>query len=298
MYYILYTFVYLHALLPFCLLYVLSDILFLILYKMIGYRKKVVRENLMHAFPEKSQKEIRELESRFYRHFTDYIVETMKLAHISDKEMKKRMVFKNVDELNGWLADGKSCILLLGHYGNWEWIPSVCLYLNKNLLTGQIYHPLNNKAFDKLLLKLRGRFGSVSIPMNQTLREIVRMKKENIQNIIGFISDQRPLWKSIEYWTVFLNQDTPMISGFERLAKQSDAVVVYLDIIKTRRGHYEAVFRLITAIPKECKEFSITEEYAREMERTILRDPAYWLWTHKRWKYKKEVWLENPLKAI
>ena len=292
MYYILYTFVYLHALLPWKVLYFLSDIMFFFIYKVVRYRKEVVHQGLLHSFPEKSLEEILKIEKEFYHHFCDYIVETMKLAHISDDKMRKRMSFKNIDSVNENMSSNKSCMMLIGHYGSWEWIPSICLWLPPNIIAGQIYHPLNNKAFDKLMLKLRSRFGSISISMNRTLREIIKMKNDGTQSILGFIADQRPLWNSIEYWTNFLNQDTPIISGFERIAKQSEFVVMYLDISKIKRGYYEGEFKLLATDPKKCERFEIVEVYTREIEKTILRNPAYWLWTHKRWKYKKENWLK------
>ncbi len=286
-YYLLYIFTYLHALLPWKILYFFSDILFYVVYHIVGYRKKVVRKNLTDCFPEKPLEEITKIEKEFYHHFCDYIVETIKLAHISDKEMEKRMVFKNIDLVHKHMSDDRSCIMLIGHYGNWEWVPSICLCLNKNIVAAQIYHPLRNKAFDRLMLKLRGRFGSQSITMKNTFREIVKMKRANQQSIIGFISDQGPTRDNIHYRTTFLNQEnTPMITGYERIAKQTDFIVMFLGVSKPRRGHYEAEFISITDNPKECAEFEITEMYAREMEKTILRNPAYWLWTHKRWKRK------------
>ncbi|MCL1944100.1 MAG: lysophospholipid acyltransferase family protein [Candidatus Azobacteroides sp.] len=294
MYYLIYSFVYLHALLPLRILYVFSDFLFYVVYYVVGYRKKIVRKNLTDSFPEKSTEKIIETEKKFYRHFCDYIVETIKLAHISDEEMKKRMIFKNVDLINQIMADNRSCIMLLGHYGNWEWVPSVCLYLKKNFFTGQIYHPLSNKAVDKLMLKLRGRFGTKNITTNDTFREIVKMKRAGRQFIIGFISDQSPMYNDIHYVTHFLNQEnTPMITGYERIAGQMDFIVVYLDVIKLNRGHYEAEYKVITEHPKECADFEITEKYTREMEKTILRNPAYWLWTHRKWKHKKSIGIQN-----
>lgn len=287
MYYILYFYVWLHALLPLKVLYLLSDILFYLIYYAVKYRQKIVRQNLIDSFPEKSFEEIIQTEKMFYRHFCDYIVETMKLAHISDKEMEKRLIFKNIDLVHQHMSDDRSCIMLIGHYGNWEWIPSICLPINKKIVAGQVYHPLSNKAMDKLMLKLRSRFGSKNITVNNTFREIIKMKRAGLQTLIGFISDQSPMYSDIRYRTKFLNQEnTPMITGYERIAKQTDFIVMFLNITKTGRGFYEAEFQLITDDPKACADFEITERYARAMEKNILQEPAYWLWTHKRWKHK------------
>lgn len=280
---------YLHALLPFSLLYVLSDLLYFFVYKIVRYRLRVVRSNLSSSFPELDKKELLNLEKRFYHHFCDYFVETIKLLHISDEEMQKRMFFEDLDIVKDAMKDGRSVIMYLGHYCNWEWIPSITMYFkNTDYIFGQIYKPLQNKAIDKLFLKIRSRFGSLGIPKNDTLRTIVRLKKEGKQTLIGFMADQTPAPQSIHYWTEFLNHDTPVFTGVERIAKQTDFLVIYLDIQKLKRGVYKATVKLVNENPKEEPENKITETYIRMMEKTILRDPAYWLWTHKRWKRTRQ----------
>lgn len=248
---------------------------------------KVVRNNLKNSFPDKNTKELRQIEKEFYHHFCDYFVETIKLLHITDSEIRERITFDNMDIVKDLMEDNKSCIMFLGHYANWEWVPSITLEFTDGTLLGQIYRPLKNKAFDNIFLKLRSRFGSVSIPKNNTLRSMIEFKKENKKVLIGFMSDQTPSVANIHYWTNFLNQETPVYTGVERIAKKTGFSVTYLDIIKTGRGKYKCYVNLITADPKNEPEFTITEKYIREMERTILRHPAYWLWTHKRWKHKR-----------
>lgn len=286
-YHIVYAILYLHALLPMRVLYILADILYVPLYYVIRYRLKVVRNNLKNSFPDKSKKELREIEKEFYHHFCDYFVETIKLLHISESEIRDRISFTNMDIVKDVMKDNKSCIMFLGHYGNWEWVPSITLEFTDGTLLGQIYRPLKNKAFDELFLKIRSRFGSVSIAKNNTLRSILEFKKENKKVLIGFMSDQTPSLANIHYWTNFLNQDTPVYTGVERIAKKTGFSVTYLDVIKTGRGRYTCDVKLITADPKNEPEFAITEKYIREMEKTILRHPSYWLWTHKRWKHKR-----------
>lgn len=294
LYYILYIWMYLHALLPFRALYILSDFLYFLVYKVIRYRLKVVRINLKNSFPEKTDKELHVIEKEFYHHFCDYFVETLKLLHISDEEMQKRMVFENMDIVKDLMRDGNSALMFLGHYGNWEWVPSITMsFRNKedqNKLLGQIYRPLKNKAVDDLFLKIRSRFGSFGIAKNETLRVIVKLRKAKQQILIGFMADQTPSFHNIHYWSTFMNQESAVFTGVERIAKQTGFAVVYLDMEKVKRGHYKGTVKLISDKPQDAPEFYITETYIREMERTILRNPAYWLWTHKRWKMtRKEV---------
>ncbi|MDU1889284.1 MAG: lysophospholipid acyltransferase family protein [Dysgonomonas sp.] len=289
LYWIVYTWMFLHALLPFRALYILSDILYFFVYKLAGYRLKVVRTNLENSFPDKTKEELRKIEREFYHHFCDYFVETLKLLHISDEEMQRRMKFENVELIKDLMKDGNSCLMFLGHYCNWEWVTSLNLHFKDgNILLGEIYKPLRNKAFDDLFRKLRSRFGSVGIIKSDTLRIIVKWRKEKKQTLIGFMADQTPTLNNIHYWTSFLNQDSPVFTGVERIAKQTGFSVVYLDIQKVKRGYYTSTVKLICEKPQEEPEFKITETYIREMEKTILRNPAYWLWTHNRWKRKRE----------
>jgi len=292
LYYVVYTWMFLHALLPFRLLYVLSDILYFFVYKVVGYRLKVVRHNLKMSFPDKTEAERKTIEREFYHHFCDYFVETLKLLHISDEEMGKRMKFENVELVRDLMKDGNSAMMFLGHYCNWEWVTSLNMHFsaseNGDIDLGQIYKPLRNKAFDDLFLKMRSRFGSLGIPKNDTLRTIIKLRREMKQILIGFMADQTPSVRNIHYWTTFLNQDSPVFTGVERIAKQTGFAVVYLDIEKVKRGYYKATVKYITDDPKAEPENKITETYIRMMEKTILRNPAYWLWTHKRWKRTRE----------
>lgn len=278
---------YLLAWLPFKVLYLVSDGLYYLVYYIVGYRKKVVRKNLTNSFPEKSPEEIIKIEKGFYRHFCDYIVETIKLLHISDEEMKRRFVYKNSEIVWDILKDNKDVFLMIGHYGNWEWIPSITRWLPESLYLAQIYRPLKNKAADKFFLKLRARFGSGAIAKNDTLRDIIKVRKEGRQQMIGFIADQTPSLKGQVYWTEFLNQETPVLSGAEKIGKKIDANILFLDVVKVKRGYYEATYKVITLDAKDTAENEITEAYIRLMEQMIRRAPQYWLWTHKRWKHKR-----------
>ena len=279
---------YLLSLLPLSVLYVLSDILFVLAYYVLRYRRRLVRKNLMDSFPEKKKSDIIKIEKGFYLFLCDYIVESMKLLTMSKKNLQRRMVFKGTETVDEIIADGQSCAIYLGHYCNWEWITSLPLYVTKDAQCGQIYHPLENKDFDRLFLRLRERMGAVCIPMAETLRRIVEFKKKGKQVVVGYISDQVPYWNNIHYWTNFLHHDTPVLTGTERIAKSANHAVFYMDVKCVRRGYYECEFKLITREPKKYKDFELTEIYFRELEKTIQRDPKYWLWSHNRWKRTRE----------
>ena len=288
LYNIIYNIWYMLSLLPMRVHYVLSDILFFIIFHILHYRRRTVWVNLVTSFPERPEEELLEIERRFYHWFCDYLAETVKLMTISRKELKKRMTFKNTELVDKYVNEGRSCAVYLGHYCNWELVTSLPLWVSDKAQCGQIYHPLENKMFDKLYLKLRQRFGSVCIPMQETLRKIVGYKRENRPVVIGYISDQVPFWWNIHHWCDFLHHDTPVLSGTERIARQANHVVFYLDLTRTSRGHYEAEFKLITDEPQKMPEFEITDIYFRMLEQTINCHPEYWLWTHNRWKRTRE----------
>ncbi|WP_455640472.1 lysophospholipid acyltransferase family protein [Parabacteroides sp.] len=288
LYALLFAWAKLHAMLPMPVLYVLSDILYILIYRVMRYRLKVVRRNLEASFPDKSEIELRRLEREFYHHFADYIMETIKLAHISEEEVLRRAYIKNPELATQLQAEGqKTVMMLMGHYGNWEWFSSASMIFKDSRLW-QIYRPLNNKAVDRLFIYLRTRFGSYGMKKNDTVRDMIQLKKEDSNNIVIFIADQTPSKANLHYWTTFLNQDTPILNGAERIARKLDLPVIFLDVQKVKRGFYTVEFKLMTAHAKQTAENEITESYARMTEKMILRNPAYWLWTHKRWKHKRE----------
>lgn len=288
LYFPLYFYFWLHALLPLKILYILSDILFFPMFYIVRYRRKLVYQNMKDSFPEKSEKEIRRMEKAFYHHFCDYIVETIKLLHISDKETRKRVKFHNTEALQEIVDNGGSCLMLLGHYGNWEFVPSVTLWMRKgSVIFAQIYRPLKNKWFDRFFLKLRGRYHSECIAKQDTLRSILRYKSSGRPSITGFMADQTPSPANIHHWVNFLNHDTPVFTGVEKIAHKVGFSVFYFDVEKIKRGYYSVTIREISKNPKETEEFEITNKYMEMMEITILRAPEYWLWTHNRWKHKR-----------
>lgn len=286
LYYIFYAFVWLISLLPLPVLYVFSYLIYLIAYYLVKYRRAVVRMNLTNSFPEKSEREIIDIEKGYYLHFADVIVETVKLMHISDDEMKHRMQFSNPEVLGDFFESGKSVVVLLGHYGNWEWIPSI--YTNyEGVVGGELYRPMNNKFFDGFFLKLRSRFGTVNIPKNSALRAIVNFRREGKTFGLGFIADQTPSANNLHYWQTFLNQDTPFLNGPERIARSGGYAVIYFDVRKIERGYYSCDLITLTDDASKTEENEITRRFVELFENTIRRDPTCWLWSHRRWKHKR-----------
>lgn len=284
MYYIFYGFVWLITWLPLRVLYLLSDFMFLLVYYVVRYRKKVTRRNLTNSFPDKTQKELRKIERRFYRYFCDLFVETLKLIHISKKQINRRMVYKNTEYIGKLYETGRSVMLMTSHYGNWEWTSSFSqFYPDKPVY--QIYRRLKNKNFDKFMYDLRVRFGARNIEKHNVLRSMLSLRKEGQLGMFGMLSDQTPSPANIHYWTKFLNQDTPMLTGTEQLARKFDYPLIYVDVKRIKRGYYECDIVPLCDDPQKTSEFEITEKYARLLENTINRAPEYWLWTHKRWKY-------------
>ena len=291
LYYILLSIWYLMSLLPFWVLYGVSDFLYLIVYRLWGYRKKLVRKHLAECFPEKGEAERRKIEREFYHWCCDYLVETLKLLTISKENVKRRMRFENVEMMKHSFDKGQNVSIFLGHYCNWEWVSSITVnyecYLDK-VVFGQIYHKLENEAMDKVFLKLRGRMGAVSIPMAETLRKIVDIRKHNQQWIIGFIADQVPMWNNIHLWLDFLHHDTPVFTGTERIARKFDTDVYYLDVRRERRGYYVARYELLAEHASQSSESELTIRYFSLLEKSIRRQPAFYLWTHNRWKRTHE----------
>lgn len=278
------------ALLPFWILYGIADVIYILIYYIVRYRRKVVINNITESFPEKSPKECKQIARRFFRQFADYIVETIKLNHISDKQIQRRMTFEGVELIDKLIDDGKSITAYLSHCGNWEWIPSITLWsrheIHKHLEFCQVYRPLNNKWFDDYFLHLRSRFNSLSFQKHKVFRDLLRLRKDNMPSVTGFMSDQKPSDGDEHYITMFLNHPTAIISGTEMIARKLQMAVVYFDIQKPRRGHYHVITSLITDDASKEPELFVTATYSRLLEQTIRNTPHIWLWSHKRWKHK------------
>ena len=273
--------------LPFWVLYVISDVVCFFLYRLIGYRKKIVRKNLRSSFPEKSDEELKEIERKFYHWLCDYFVETIKLLSMTPEEMKEHMEFHNVHLATEAYDRGQGFSAFLGHYCNWEWLSAVGIYYPKgyeNVFNGLIYHPLRNDFMDNLMKEARSNLRGTPVPKKNILREIVRLKKEGTPYLFGYIFDQSPKWENIHLWTDFLNHNTPVFTGAERLMKKANDRVVFVSMKRPKRGKYIASFHLITDNPAAEPEYALTKRALAMLEESIRETPHLYLWSHNRWK--------------
>lgn len=286
-YILVYIGMWLVAILPFRMLYVLSDFLYFWLYRIAGYRKRVVRRNLKNSFPEKTDNWRKGVEREFYHYLCDYMLEDVKMMRMSEKDMCDRMIYRNKEEYLRLIEERGGIVLLIPHYANFEWITGMSMIMRPEDVPVQVYKPLKNIYLDKLMKKIRSRFGGYSVPKHSTAREVIKIKRSGKKMAIGLITDQSPNANEAHYWTTFLNQDTVFMDGAERIAKMMDFPVFYCELKKEGRGHCSVLFDLLTDRPKETADGEITEMFARRVEQTIRKEPAYWLWSHKRWKRKR-----------
>ncbi|MBX2963247.1 MAG: lysophospholipid acyltransferase family protein [Cyclobacteriaceae bacterium] len=285
LFYLTYPFIYLIALLPFRTLYIVSDLLFIILW-LSGYRRSVVMNNLRNSFPEKSEKEIFVLCQQYYRYLCDLILETLKTLKMPEHISRDRCVLHQQPWLTRMYEDHRSMIIVMGHYGNWEWAgPGFALHTRFPLVV--IYRPLSNPYFDKMMTTTRTRFGTRITAEEKVLRDMVARNKE--VSATAFIADQTPSDIRNAYWTNFLNQDTPVHTGPEKIARKFNYPVVYMNVKRISRGYYEIFPELLSDNPKETAEGEISEAFIRRLEQEITSDPVPWLWSHRRWKHKRPV---------
>lgn len=275
---------------PMSALFVLSDLLYPIVHHLIRYRLKVVRKNLRMAFPNLADKELKRIERRFYRYFCDLSVEIIKFPDFSEEEVRKRIKYKNIEIVESSLPGREFALCYLGHYGNWEWLVTLPLFLHDYGMC-QIYHPMRNKVFDKWFCDNRARFGAVNIPMKQSLKRLM-MLRNDVQSatpsckgyLFGCIADQLPKKVNEHHRLTFLNQNTGVFTGSEKLGRMFGMSFFYVKVQRTRRGFYEVTFENMENVNPEISEFAYTEEYMRRFERDINECPELWLWTHDRWK--------------
>jgi KDO2-lipid IV(A) lauroyltransferase len=274
---------YLFSLLPFPVLYLLSDLLFLVLYYLVAYRRDVVAANLQNAFPEKNAVERDEIGRKFYRFLSDQLLESFKMRTLSRKELKRRFTLNNIEEVQQHFARGKGVIAATGHYANWEW---GALILTATLTEPVIivYKPIRDKIFEAMVNSMRSRFGAIMVSMKNTLRKIVEYRNQPFFAVL--VSDQTPVAHETQYFTTFLSQPTAVFLGVEKLARMSANPVVFCHIDQPKRGHYNCTFTTLTDDPAATSEYAITEMHTRKLEEIIRHRPELWLWSHKRWKFK------------
>ena len=285
-YWLVYGGMWLFSALPFRVLYVLSDFNYLLMYHVWRYRRKVVRENLEKSFPEKTEAERLQIERKFYRYLSDYMLEDLKLLHMSAEDLCQRMIYKNTEQYLELTEKYGGIIVMIPHYANYEWLIGMGSVMKPGDVPVQVYKPLKDKYLNELFKQIRSRFGGYNIPKHSTAREIIKLKREGKNMVVGLITDQWP--SGDRYWTTFMGQETAFLNGAERIAKIMNFPVFYCELTKTRRGYCEAEFKLMTEAPKETVEGEITDMFAHELEQAIRREPAYWLWSHKRWKFTKK----------
>ena len=289
MYQLLRLFLKLLACIPFGVLYILSDGMYYVLYYLIRYRRKIVRKNLTESFPEKSLPEIKRVEKKFYHFFMDMILESCKLATLSPGEIRRRMKFKNIEAVNALVRQGKSVAIYLGHYGNWEWVSSMPLWLEQGVIGAQIYRKLSNPDIDRLMLHIRERMGAVCVDMHKTARYTTEQISASKICVIGFIADQSPRKRESRHFLHFLCHNVPVLTGTEKIVKHYGLEAFYLDVRRTGRGLYEAEFVRLHEHPQSVPDFELTGLYFQHLEQTIMRQPELYLWTHKRFRNAEKL---------
>jgi len=284
-YYLLRTLSWLIYKMPIRLLYLLSDLFFIVLFYLIRYRRDVVSTNLSNSFPEKSETERNQIAIRFYHHLCDCFLETFYFDWISDKKVLERVKFLNPEMANEIMDKGKTVIILMGHYNNWECFNNWGLHSKHKSYA--IYKKLRNNAFEKFYIHLRSRFGSIPLERALTFRQLSDDHRNKAAGLALFLIDQSPRVHDIQYWTTFLNQETAVLIGPEKIAVKLNTAVLFGKTKKIKRGFYEVEFELITDNAQACPKFEITERSTRLMEQLIVENPEYWLWSHRKWKHKR-----------
>ncbi len=272
--------------LPLWFLYAVSDILFVLVFLVFRYRRNIVRLNLKRSFPDANRQRLKKIERDFYRHFCDLAVESFKASSIKPELLQKRLTYSNPELIHQLYQQNKSIVLVGGHYGNWEWMLGSPLSFDYHCIS--LYHPLANKSMDAFIKKSRARFGSELTPMATAFRRLLKHHRENTKTMTYFIADQTPMTNA-RFWVKFLHQETAFFEGPAKIARKFQQAFVFLDIQKTKRGHYKANFRLLAEDASTHSEEELMFLYIRALERQIINEPAFWLWSHRRWKRNRPV---------
>lgn len=283
---LLYPILWLISMLPFRLLYIFSDGVYFLLYHIIGYRKKVVRQNIAMALPHLSAKERLLIEQKFYQHLCDLFLEMIKTMTISKKELDARYRFTNIDLYLELEKQHKSIAVFMAHYASYEWAISMNSIINFEGYA--IYKKISNKYFDKLVRDIRSKFKATLITNKETIKTIEQNAKNKHLGVYGFASDQSPQLSKTHHWATFMGIESPVHTGAEMLAKRFDMNVLFLKTQKVKRGYYEATFEYLADNPSEVPNYEISEAFLKKVELQILEAPEYYLWTHKRWKHRKQ----------
>lgn len=273
------------SILPFRLFYFLSDFVYVIVYHLLGYRKRTVRENIALTLPHLSENERLSIEKKFYHHMCDMFLEMVKSLSISKEEMNKRFKINNIEVLHEFEQKGKSIVILTSHYASWEWL--IILSSKTKLVLVGVYKKIANQYFDQLVRKIRSKFGTELVSTADTIKLIQENEKQGKLCMYGLISDQSPKLNRAFHWCKFMGVEVPVHTGAEMIAKRHDLSVVFVDVKKVKRGYYEATLHVLTEQSKSIPDFEITETYLKLVEKQIYDAPEYYLWTHKRWKHRR-----------
>lgn len=286
-YILIYPLLWLVSKLPFPIFYFISDCFYVLLYHIVGYRKKTVRENIRLTMPELSEKEIRKVEKEFYRHLCDTFLEMVKTLTITQEELSKRYTFTNLDDLLAIEKQGKSIVMFCAHYANWEWMIILDKFVDHQGYA--VYKKINNQHFDDLFKKIRSRFGTILVEMKETIRVIRQNELSKNHGIYAFISDQSPMVSKSNCWQEFMGIEVPIFTGGEALCKKFDMAPIYLKVEYVKRGHYQATFVPLSTEGENVKQipdYELSHRFLQEVEKQIRTAPAHYFWTHKRWKHR------------
>ena len=283
---LVYPLLWIISVLPYRIFYLFSDFFFFLVYRIIGYRKKVVRSNLKLVFPEKSVSERRRIEVDFFRHMCDMFMEMVKTMSLSKAEVKKRYKVLNMEVIKE-IEKERSMLIVCSHYANWEWNVSINNYVNSKGYA--VYQPISNSYFDRWIRRVRARWNTTLITQNETAKTVVKNKRDGIMGAFGMVSDQSPQWHRAKYWRKFMGITVPVVNGPEKLAKKLDLAVVFLKVSKVKRGFYAAEFIPITTSGATTENNEITDRFIELAELQIHERPEHYLWTHKRWKHRDKV---------
>ena len=282
-----YFLLYAISLLPLSILYGFSWIVYILLNYVIGYRKKVIVENLKNSFPEKSDHEIKSIKKKFYKNFADSLVETLKSFSITHEELNKRHTYSNLHLFEECKKEQKDIILMAGHIFNWEWFVGLAPNLSTEN-TVAVYHKVKNDFWNERINQIRGKFGTIPLDMKSTARYILNTPN-NGEHAYLFVADQSPKKSAIHYSLQFLNQETPVFIGFDKISIKKDMAVIYCRTVKLKRGYYHTTFERILPEGVDFEPMEIVHKFFHLLEETIIENPDNWLWSHKRWKYKKGI---------
>jgi KDO2-lipid IV(A) lauroyltransferase len=284
-YSISFPFLWIISKLPFRLFYWFSDCIYILVYYIIGYRKKIVRNNILIALPHESEEKRLVIEKKFYHHMCDMFLEMIKTMSISSEEMKERFKITNIELLKEYEQKNKSIILLAAHYASWEWLLSI--NESTSFKCYGVYKKVNNKYFDAKVRAIRSKFKSILVTTDNTIALINDNEKNGVMSLYGLASDQSPQVHKTFHWQQFMGITVPVHTGAEMLAKRYDLEVVFAKVKKVKRGYYEATFVPIANNPKSIPDYEITDAYLKEVEQQILEAPEFYFWTHKRWKHRR-----------